>query len=215
MTFLTACQDPNDTGIGILPDDDLINAEFVDTFSVHMKPILLDSVYSMNLQESMLGNYLDPEMGRISAETWTQFKLVSSNFTFGSNPANFTLDSVMLSIDLSGFYGRFDDPLPLQIYAITGDFPEDDSLFSNGSIASDTTYDFANGYAIDFSGQPGFFDFIEFRLDDSLGRMLLFAPEDSLISNTTFTNYFKGLHLRSQTASSQRSCRVLATSSLT
>ena len=48
----------------------------------------------------------------------------------------------------------------------------------------------------DFSKLTGFLDFIDIRLDDSLGRKLLYAPTDSLINNPTFNAFFNGLVVR-------------------
>ena len=161
MLFFNACKDPNDAGLGVLPDNDLINAEYVDTFTITMRSQMIDSVRTGNLTQDMLGDYLDPEFGRISAGTAAQFRLTGANVVFGNNPANLTLDSIMLRLDLEGFYGRYNDPLELEIFELTEPIPADSQLYSNSYVAFDSSYDYANGAIIDFSDLPGFLDFVK------------------------------------------------------
>ncbi|HHG84369.1 MAG TPA: DUF4270 family protein, partial [Bacteroidetes bacterium] len=200
MLFFTACTSPNNAGIEVLPDDDIVKGHFVDSFSVEMSTILVDSVLTERLTRNLFGNYVDEELGWIYAETYIQPRLTGSNLVFGTNPANLELDSIVLRLDLTGFYGRYNDPVPLEILEITQAFPTDAALTSKDQLSVDT-YDYANGYNVDFSALPGFLDFIDIRLDDSLGQKLLFADPDSLLNNTTFVSFFKGLCIRSKPVS--------------
>lgn len=197
----TACTSPNDAGIEVLPQDENISGHYVDSFSIYMSTLIIDSTSTYKLSQCLFGNYWDEQFGQIFAETYVQPRVTVSSLTFGADPAKLSLDSVVLTLDLTGFYGRYDDPLPLHIYEITEAFATDSSLYSRSKLAADTTYDLASGYKVDFSGQPGFFDVINIRLDDSLGRKLLFANPSDLASNDVFTTYFKGLLIRSETAS--------------
>lgn len=198
MTFFAACNPANDVGKEVLPDDDLISGHFVDTFSIEFGTLIEDSVLTYNLSRTLVGNYVDEEFGHIFSQSYLQPRVTGSNLQFGADPSKLTLDSIVLSIDLLDFYGRFNDPIPLEIFELTQEFPSDTLLFSNNTLAFDSTYDLANGAALDFSELNGFFDFVEFRLDDSLGRKLLFADPDSLSNNAAFTAFFKGLVLRSK-----------------
>lgn len=197
MLFFTACTPPNDAGIDVLPDDDLVSANYVDTFAVDMGTIVVDSVLTERLSRVLVGNYVDQELGKIYAESYLQFRLTGSNLTFGEDPAYLSLDSVVLRLDLTGFFGRYNDPIPLEVYQITQTFPQDTVLTSNLALQADENYDYGNGSALDFSQLPGFLDYVDIRLDDSLGNKLLFADTDSLLNNTVFTEFFKGLLIRS------------------
>lgn len=197
LLFLSACTSPNDAGKDVLPDDDQVQGFYVDTFTIEMRTLLLDSTQTYNLSRTLVGNYVDEEFGHIYAETYFQPRVTGSNLTFGADPARLTLDSIVLTVDLLDFYGRFSDPIPLQIYEITEAFPTDSSLYSRSRLDADTTLDLANGYKLDFSGQAGFFDQVKIRLADSLGRKILFADPADLANNSVFTDFFKGLYLRS------------------
>lgn len=198
MLFFAACTSPNDAGIDVLPDDDLVSANFVDTFSVDMGTIIVDSVITERLSRVLFGNYLDQELGQIFAESYLQLRLTGSNLVFGVDPAFLSLDSVVLRLDLTGFFGRYNDPILLDVREITQTFPEDAVLTSNLALEVDENYDYAGGAAIDFSNLPGFLDFVDIRLDDSLGNRLLFASTDSLVTNAVFTEFFKGLRIGSK-----------------
>ena len=154
MLFFTACTPPNDAGLEVLPDDDLISANYVDTFTVDMGTIVVDSVLTERLSRVMVGNYLDEQLGHIYAESYLQLRLTGSNLTFGDDPAFLSLDSIVLRLDLTGFFGRYSDPIPLEVREITQNFPQDTVLTSNLALQVDS-YDYGNsGYpndAIDFS----------------------------------------------------------------
>jgi hypothetical protein len=199
LFWLAACSSPNDAGIDVLPGDENIHGTYADTFGIEMRTLLFDSTQSYKLSADLFGNYIDEQFGHIYAESYVQPRLVASNLVFGADPNLLLLDSLTLTLDLSGFYGRYDDPLPLEIYEITEQFATDSSLYSRSHLAADTTIDLADGYHVNFSGLAGYYDRITIRLNDSLGRKLLFANTSQLVSNATFTDFFKGLLIRSST----------------
>ncbi|MEM7038812.1 MAG: DUF4270 family protein, partial [Bacteroidota bacterium] len=195
MLFLSACTSPNDAGKDVLPDEDIIEGHFVDTLDIEFRTLLVDSIITGNLSRNMVGNYLDQQFGWIYAESYMQPRITGTNLSFGNDPSKLTLDSIVLTLDLTDFYGRFNEPIPLEIFEITEAFP-DSVMTSRDSLTVDS-YDYGNGYSLDFSDFPGFFDFVNIRLDDSLGRKILFADEDSLVNSTVFNEFFKGLMIRS------------------
>lgn len=205
LLILTSCTDPNDAGRDVLPHDETITGHYVDSFSVFLSTIQIDSASTYKLSQCMLGNYYDEQFGHIFAETYISPRLGGSNLTFGADRTKLSLDSITLTLDLSGFYGRFNERLPLKIHEITEAFPTDSSLYSRSSLDVDSTYDLARGYSIDFSALQGYLDFITFRLDDSLGRKLLFADPSELTSNAVFIDFFKGLRIQTDMVNLQNS----------
>jgi hypothetical protein len=198
---LSSCTSPQNAGEEVLPDGTTVY--FTDTFSLGMSTILLDTVTTGQLSRNLIGNYLDEAFGWIDCETYIQPRITGSNLVFGSDPTKLRLDSLVLSLDLLDFYGRFDDPLRLEIFRITQAFEEGKKYNSRDSLLVDKTVDFANDQKIDFSGLPGYYDVVKYRLSDSLGKYLLFAPVDSLASQSTFTSYFKGILIRTKKADPQ------------
>ena len=205
LLFLAACTSPNDAGKEVLPQDDNITGHYADTFSIEMRTIKVDSTQSYMLSSNLFGNYVDEQFGHIHAESYISPRVTGSNLTFGADLNKLSLDSLVLTLDLVDFYGRYNDPLPLEIFEITQAFPTDSSLYTQSKLTADTTVDLADGYQLDFSAQPGFFDQVRIKLNDSLGRKLLFANPADLISNTEFTSFFKGLLIRSKAVSQTNS----------
>jgi Domain of unknown function (DUF4270) len=205
LLLLAACTSPNDAGRDVLPQDDEIQGHYVDTFSIEMKTLLIDTTQTYNLSRNLFGNYVDEQFGHIFAETYIQTRVQGSNLTFGADPNLLTLDSIVLTLDLVDFYGRYNDPIPLEIFEITETFPSDSSLNSRSTLAADMTVDLADGYQVDFSQLAGFYDQISIRLNDSLGKKILFANPTNLASNTAFTGFFKGLLIRSKAVSQANS----------
>ena len=113
-----------------------------------MKTLPVDSVATYMLSRNLVGNYVDDQFGHIYAETYIQPRLTGTGLTFGADPSKLSLDSLVLTLDLLGFYGRYNDPLPLEIFEITQAF--DTSLYSKSRMTVDSTVELANGYKIDF-----------------------------------------------------------------
>lgn len=202
MLYFSSCTEPNDAGIEVLPGDDLVNAVFVDTFSIEIGTNRIDSVVTERLSRTMVGNYVDDQLGHVFAESYLQFRLGGSNLVFGNDPDFLSLDSIVLRLDLTNFYGKYNDPIPLEVLEITQDFPVDTLLASNLAL-NVSQYDQSAGSKLDFSKLAGFLDFVDLRLDDSLGRKLLFSDPDSTLNNGVFTTFFKGLCIRSSSVSPQ------------
>ena len=194
MNFFVACKDPNTTGAGVLDDQELIGVNFVDTFALEMRTIVVDSDLTGNLNLVQFGNYLDPEFGLIEAGGYIQFRIAGNDLSFGDT-STLSLDSVVLQLDVVGHYGDHTYPQTLRVHEITGKTLSDTvNYYSNEFIAYDGANDLANGKSIGFAGfnGPGT---IAVRLDNSIGDKILFAPADSLASNDAFVSFFKGLHI--------------------
>lgn len=206
MLFASGCTDPNNVGEDVLPGDDLVTGNYSDTFSIEFRTIpAANEVVTEDANRSVIGNYIDEEFGHLFAESYLQPRIVGSNLIFSEDQTNLTLDSIVLTLDLTTFYGRFNSPMELEVFEVTQDFPIDSTFGNSTFVNFDSSYDYANGAEIDFSSLNGFLDFVSFRLDDSIGRKLLFAPTDSLVSNSVFSDYFKGLFIRSKAVNPNQS----------
>ena len=100
----TSCKKPESSiGSELIPGDEVLALNQVDTVSFSMFTILADSLRSDELSANLLGSYMDPELGPTGASIYTHLLLDGQNVTF--DEANITLDSVVLSLDYLGFYG--------------------------------------------------------------------------------------------------------------
>jgi len=198
ISFATAilfcrCDDPKDTGANVLPPEDLINLVYTDTSTVLLNTDREDSVITAGLSRSMFGNYIDPECGRIKATSYFQFRIPGSSLDFGDDVI---FDSMVLQLDVTGVYGRYDSPQKIRVLEIDEDIPVSDTVTSNLTLATKGT-ELSNSRAIDFRSIPGFTD-MRMRLSDELGERVLFAPDSVLASNDAFTEYFKGLSITTE-----------------
>lgn len=190
--MLAACKDPNNVGIGVLPQSDLVGMVYTDTTTIDLETQLIDSITTVSAQSDIhvFGNYLDPAMGSISAGTYTQFRFPNTKLDLGS-PDSLRLDSIVLKLDVVGFFGRIETPQTMRVYEIAQNF--DDTLkYSSKDSLLVKSKDLANGKII--NKNTSVLTNVSVRLDNSIGERLLFAPKDSTIDNAMFLKYFKGLY---------------------
>ena len=182
------------TGGEILPDSDFIGAKYVDTITSEVQSVVIDSSRTSNIGQIMFGSFRDPEFGKLDADAYLQFLISGSSVNFG-DPAKLGIDSLILSIDMSGVYGRYDQIQTLEIKEIdaTG-FTRDSIYYSNKTLPVKGA-ELSNQYKIDYSSFAGYFD-LRIPLDTSLGNKLLFASVDSLNSNLLFLSFFNGLRIK-------------------
>lgn len=190
--IFTACKDPNETGLGILPEEDLISTGYIDTFTVFARTIPVDSVLTGKSQQQLFGTVVDPEFGRLQTGFYTQFSI--ENNAFLGPPDSLTLDSVVLYLDVFEAYGRLEDEQRVEIYELTEEIPED-SVFSNDTLAMDRSRELSNGFTINF-GDIGGLDELRIPLDAYIGNKLLSAnPDSNLVDNSAFREYFQGIYM--------------------
>ena len=191
MILFTACKDPNETGFGVLPEEDHIAAGYIDTFTVYASTIQVDSVLTQQAQYQLFGTYVDPEFGRLQTGFYTQFS-IGNNVNFGDS--TLALDSIVLYLTIDDSYGKWEDEQQLEIYEIDEAMP-DDSLFSNDTLALKRSVELSNGYTVNF-GDIGGITELAIPLDASLGNKFLTAdPDSQLIDNASFREFFKGLYV--------------------
>ncbi len=197
-----SCKDPNSiAGSNYLLDGTLINTQ-VDTFSVKAytvreNPLRTDGVNGSTAY--ILGNMDDPIFGKSFASIYTQLRLPSNDIDLGTPT---TLDSVVLTLEYSGFYGSLETLQSVRVYQITEAMDKDSKYYS------DKEFD----YNIIPLGQkdrflPNVADSIyvlgdlkkphlRIRLNDSFGDSLLAQSGGTNFSNNeVFLDYFKGLFI--------------------
>jgi len=188
----------SDLGVDVLPSSDQLGLE-VDTLQLNTYTSLEDSLRSDEFSNNMLGSYTDPTFGKTKASIYTQVRLsVIPTFTDLSNTI---VDSVVLSLNISGHYGDQEDQT-FEVYRLTENIYRDSSYYMNTT----KTYQSSNNLV-----KPGFETFtpsvtnkpvidgetldpqIRIRLNESFGDMIL--NSDSLTSDAVFEEYFKGFFI--------------------
>jgi len=193
MLFFAACTD--DTGFfteDILPEEDRIQTFYTDTLALEFESIWVDSTDTYRAARQLFGNYIDPAFGRITAETYTEV-LPRTNLDFG-DPADLIYDSIVLRLSVESTYGRIATVQELQVFELTESFPESELISSKTKIAYDDAHNLALQSSFNLEAEKGAAE-VRIKLDDRLGRRLLFASSDTLGDKDLFQELFHGLFI--------------------
>lgn len=185
-------------GNGLLPENDHMTALFTDTIEIVCHSEIIDSMATKNLNTLLLGSMVDPIMGRTNAGFVTQLHLSAPNQHFGENPV---VDSVILQLGISGFYGDTTTMQTVHVYELADSLSVNEDYYQ----LSDTDVkpiDLANGYQYTFQpytiGQIVGTDtlsnaVIRIPLDNSFGEQLMNADTSYYSSADQFKEFLYGL----------------------
>ena len=215
--MITACTDGSIIGNDLLGDEE-ISLQYDENFELSGQTVLGDSIatYTVNAvnQTYMLGQVDEPIFGKYSSDIY-------AGITFSNTPLpnfdNLTLDSIVLDLeyDTLGFYGDQSVVHNIQVYRVTEDIVDFDTIFSNQSFSTEMT-PLAEVSLVPSATQNVSVNFrdldnldsvlvlsprLRIRLDDALGEELI---EDTLAQGTVqdLEELFKGLYIRSTTEGS-------------
>ncbi len=204
LVFCISCVDQltGDTGVEVLPVDELINQEYIDTFRLELVSTPIDTgVPTCNQAFQLFGNMYDPLMGEIKATTYARAFFPDSLWDT-SNPDNLNFDSLVLELDLFDFYGQFKTPQRLELFEIIESFPECNLLDANSRLIVDSTLNVAGnfrdpleGTILDFSQDTVIPGTLVLPLAPSLGQKLLMGTAENYTSDSSFQEFFKGLSI--------------------
>lgn len=194
-----ACSKTTETiGNGLLPETDLFSVHYTDTIEIVCHSESIDSMATKSMSTLLLGSMMDPVMGRTNAGFVTQLHLSAPNQHFGANPV---VDSVVLQLAISGYYGDTTTLQTVHVYELADSLSasQDYYHFSDTDIKP---IDLANGYQ--FTIQPTTTGLvvgndtltnavIRIPLDNSLGQQLVQADTSNYATADVFKNFFYGL----------------------
>ena len=205
IIIFNACKkEPDKVGIGIRPDEDVVNVLFDDTTSITAYSILEDSIKTDETQVNLLGSYIDPVFGTTSATLYTQVRLSENGHDFGDNAV---LDSIVLAMDYFGYYGDTNTSVQIRAFQLTESMYDDSVYYSNHSLEYDpaelanytfyprpTTPVIVGGDTVPAQ--------IRIKLSEEFGNMILNAPSSALLDNEGWLEFFKGFALVPEKATS-------------
>ena len=187
-------------GDGLLPEGDHIGACFTDTLQISCHSEIIDSMATKGMNTVLFGSMMDPVMGRTDANLFTQLHLSSSHHSFGSNPV---IDSVVLQLSISGYYGDTSVMQTAHVYQLTDSLYSTENYYQFSDVTTDAI-DLAYGYQFyphpktnqaitgtDTISQPA----IRIPLSVSLGEMLASADSTVYSTPTAFKEFFYGLKI--------------------
>jgi Fe-S cluster biosynthesis and repair protein YggX len=200
--------DPDEIGIGILPDDEKLSVLFSDTTTVRVHSVFSDSVKTDKTSRSMLGSYFDPVFGVSAVSICTQVRLSSVSVDFGSNPV---LDSIVLSLEYMPIanpaggdpiyaYGDTTTIQTISIYQIDEDIFFDSAYYSNTEVAFkqpaiagvNVSFRPSDSIIVDTSRVKAQ---LRIPLSETFGNSIINASDEALGSGDGFLNFLKGLYI--------------------
>lgn len=202
--FSSCKKDWNELGSQLIANDSIITLSF-DSLKIKASIHREDSLSSLNTNTSFVGSIYDENFGASSASIYTEFRLPSSNVTFGEFPV---ADSLVLSLDLNDYYGDTLSTIQLEVVEMLEQITtsETDSLGEENSITIYTHQDFERDNQIlsslTFNPNPESNSIVTLALDNSFAQSFLDADSLNFVDNDAFQNFFNGLYISCQQVSS-------------
>ncbi|MFM6934453.1 MAG: DUF4270 family protein [Flavobacteriales bacterium] len=118
LVIFSACQkNKHEIGKGAIDQDQLLNGITTDTFDLITYTINEDSAITDNMANVLLGSYIDPKFGEVTASFYTEFRLKSINPNFG-DIGTIVYDSCVLALQYVGYYGDL-NPQTFEVYELS------------------------------------------------------------------------------------------------
>ena len=192
--LIFSCETDTKLGYNILPKDDILDFQIIDTSSVEVYTYLEDSIATDKVSSLLLGEYNDPIFGYSKASFVSEYGIVE----YPSFTADYTIDSAILylvpdTINLN-HYGNLSNSQEIKVYEIKNSLNDTITYFNNfnpedldGELLGVKEY------------SPSASDtLVAIRLQD--GFALSFKTLASDVSNDSFKDFFKGIYVTSETS---------------
>lgn len=200
VAFAACKKSPETIGNDLIEGNDYIDLFRTDTVQVHCHSYIDDSIGTKNVAYALLGAMKDPVFGTTEAGFYTQFHLSSSGQNYGSNPV---MDSIVLQLCLSGYYGDTTTWQTVHAYELTDSLSTYEN-YNNHSEIPVSGIDLANGHQ--FRPHPGTNSVvlsndtvrhavIRIPLSTELGNYLMNLDSTAYKEPDIFKSYFKGLYV--------------------
>ncbi len=206
LSVLTSCEKQPDLGqfgSSNVTNDNSANIVVVDSSTVLLSTVYVDSVASSGTNYLQVGIYNDAFMGQVSSQAYLQVRPPS--FLPALDPQRDAFDSIGMALFFrksNPFYGDTTIPQTFEVHQVVDSLyqlpPYSNGWFSNeylpiGPSLGSTTVSIAPNlpYTSQNSG-----DTVKIRMDDALGQQLynmVYNKSDSITTLQTFLNWFKGL----------------------
>ncbi len=218
VSVLPSCKKTSSQfGSEALSIEDLLAAGGKDTFQLNTSSILFDTLPTDNQIFGTLGAYHDPKFGTVNASIYTQLS-ISGAVSMGEDPI---VDSVVLSLNFGGFYGKQEsqtgylDQQTFEVYQLADELDKD-ADYKRNTVKATTGSNLVdpgsatqrpnmkNQVVIADSDGNGANDTLKpqlrLKLDNALGQQFLddmAAGNGAFVSSDAFlsSGYFKGLKI--------------------
>ena len=205
LAFSSCKKSPETIGNNLISGDDFISVYRTDTVEIVCHSYL-DSVATKNTSSALLGAMKDPVFGTTEAGFYTQLRPSVAGQSFGSNPI---VDSIVLQLNISGYYGDTSAMQTAHVYLLTDTISSEENYYNNDVLTTDPidhagSHQFhphprAKGFVVgtDTIGQP----IIRIPLSADLGNLLLNMDTTAYSRPDLFKQCFPGLYVTCGTVS--------------
>ncbi len=131
--LFTACTNEV-TPIGLDLIDNQVGTYFVDTITLEAYSMLEDTINTTQSSADILGHLSDPIFGQSSAGIYTQLALSGSTVNFGANPI---IDSVVLTLQISSYYGDTNSYVGIKVHKLTSDLSTTEQYYQTSTVGYD------------------------------------------------------------------------------
>lgn len=196
--LLQSCEEPEEIGKDLVPDQDNLNVEKVDSTSIHAFSYEEDSLQTSEPEVVIAGSYRDEKFGQTNASFYTQLRMASTNLDFGVNPV---ADSIVLTIPYHSYYGDTTKSLEFEVYELAEKLDNDSTYYSNDQtdilqpkIGSQTVTPKPQTSVI-YNGDT-LPPVLRIKLNKSLAERFINASSSVFMDNESFMDYFKGIYVK-------------------
>lgn len=194
LWVLTSCNDENlndsDFLVGDAFTDSNIRVVLIDTLTVEMSTMKLDSIITSQSSRMLVGRYADPVFGAVSASS--HMGLIPSEYAIDVEAE---YDSIALYLNFDGYY--YNDTTmtnTIQVKRILKTLRP----FEGDDFYNTTTVEYHEDDlgVFSYSPRPMEADTLQLKLTDDFGSDIFQRLQDNLItSSDEFVDYFKGIAL--------------------
>ncbi|MDA7804320.1 DUF4270 domain-containing protein, partial [Crocinitomix sp.] len=204
VILIAACKkDKTDVGSGL--NDQNLNFQVTDTFTINTYSEFVDSMESDETSISLLGAYNDPVFGGVNCGIVTQIVPDNVTNTF-PDVSEVVMDSVVLALRFSSinYYANIED-ISVQVYEIDDVLKRDDQVYytfdtptiiGDNLIETDPMIISPDFVANQIVGTDTLGPQIRIRLKTEVGLDLIADGNAGLVNENFATNTFKGLYIR-------------------
>lgn len=213
---LIGCEETEST-IGFSAGENAIQTVMVDTFTVRLSTVLLDSIYSSGTNRALVGNVSDPALGKTFASSYFQIAPTYSSWIIA---ADAVYDSINLVLHPDAYYyGDTTKNQKIIVHQITQDliartldtrlfndipasyFYRDQSFYNTSTTK---TSDVVLG-SLQYDPRPNSSDSLYIHLPNDLGKKwfeLARINDQQITDEANFISEFKGIKLSGEESGS-------------
>lgn len=191
--FLFSCEDESNTyEVGSSWMDAQSKIVMIDTLTMKMSTVMLDSTITSGKSVMMVGNIKDQSFGQITSSSL--FELTPSSYGINS-PSTAVYDSIVMYLTNTNlYYGDTLKSFKLDVFPLT-----DRIKLNNGYLYNKSKFNYSSTAvgSTEFYPRPNTdSSYVKIKLDQSYGLSLFNTLKNSDVTNQeTFLNFYKGLAL--------------------